>query len=277
MKSETNHLPYLVEDMIFMDRNKAYGAYFIRKTYKDRVKRSIAVAIIVFGGVIGTPLVVDALEGSTPIIETHGREITEYILQSPPPPVDPTTPPPPPEFEAPQLSKSIAFTPPEVVPNDQAYDLPPTDEVLKDNNPGAVTNNGNGTNPNGNLDGKDDVPPADDRKVLIEEEDKIEIYVEQMPEFPGGDVALFKYLKENIKYPDLARESDIQGTVYVSFVINKKGEIVKTKITRGIGGGCDEEAMRVLKSMPAWTPGKQNGNAVSVAYSVPVKFRLARQ
>jgi TonB family protein len=98
--------------------------------------------------------------------------------------------------------------------------------------------------------------------------------VEEMPQYPGGEEKRLKFLAENIQYPVAASESGIQGTVYVSFVVNTNGKLVDVKILRGIGGGCDEEALRVIKQMPRWTPGKQNGKTVRVLYNMPIIFRL---
>jgi len=99
--------------------------------------------------------------------------------------------------------------------------------------------------------------------------------VEEMPQFPGGNDALSKFLGDNLKYPKLAREEGISGTVYVSFVVRKDGTITSIKILRGIGGGCDEEVERVVKLMPKWKPGKQKGEAVAVQFNLPVKFTLS--
>jgi protein TonB len=99
-------------------------------------------------------------------------------------------------------------------------------------------------------------------------------FVEQMPEFPGGDDALSAYLSKNIKYPKQANEQGISGRVVINFVVNENGDIADVKVARGIGCGCDEEAMRVVRSMPNWRPGKQNGKAVRVSYSLPITFEL---
>jgi len=105
-------------------------------------------------------------------------------------------------------------------------------------------------------------------------EDNIFTFVEKNASFPGGDVARLKYLKENIRFPVLAIESGIQGTVYVTFVVEKDGSISHVKLLRGIGGGCDEEAIRVIKNMPKWNPGEQRTLPVRVQMNIPIKFRL---
>jgi protein TonB len=116
------------------------------------------------------------------------------------------------------------------------------------------------------------IPPEDDEEEIVEAE--IFTVVESMPEYPGGMGSLMKYLAENIKYPPLAKESGIQGRVFINFVVEPDGTISNVKVLRGIGGGCDEEAVRVVEKMPKWKPGKQRGKNVRVSYNLPVKFTL---
>lgn len=114
--------------------------------------------------------------------------------------------------------------------------------------------------------------------VEVEEEEVVEqeIFqiVEEMPAYPGGDQKLMEFIAKGIKYPQIARETGIQGRVFVGFVVEPDGSVSNVKVLRGIGGGCDEEAMRVVKSMPKWKPGKQRGKAVRVSYMLPVNFKL---
>lgn len=114
-------------------------------------------------------------------------------------------------------------------------------------------------------------------EVVEEEVVEQEIFqiVEEMPSYPGGEKALLEYVAKNIKYPQIARETGIQGRVFVGFVVEPDGSVSNVKILRGIGGGCDEEAMRVIKSLAKWKPGKQRGKAVRVSYQIPVVFKLA--
>lgn len=98
--------------------------------------------------------------------------------------------------------------------------------------------------------------------------------VEQMPSFPGGDSKLTEFIAKNIQYPQKAQETGIQGRVFVSFVVEPDGSVSNVKVIRGIGGGCDEEAVRVIKMTPKWNPGKQRGKAVRVSYQIPVLFKL---
>lgn len=115
--------------------------------------------------------------------------------------------------------------------------------------------------------------------IVVEKEEEIAeevifTVVEENPGFPGGEEARMKYLQQNLKYPQMARESGIQGTVYVTFVVEKDGSITDVRILRGIGGGCDEEAARVVKAMPRWNPGKQRGQSVRVQFNLPIRFVL---
>lgn len=106
------------------------------------------------------------------------------------------------------------------------------------------------------------------------EEEEIFTIVEKMPSFPGGIESLFSYLGNNIEYPDMAKDARIEGKVYITFVVDKDGSIADVKVLRGIGGGCDEEAIRVVKGMPKWDPGEQRGKAVRVQYNLPINFIL---
>jgi protein TonB len=125
--------------------------------------------------------------------------------------------------------------------------------------------------------GSSDTKSKKDQSLAMkEEEDKSPPFtvVEEMPQYPGGEEARLKFLQENIQYPQKAKESGIQGTVYVTFIVTTKGKIRDARILRGIGGGCDEEALRVLKLMPNWTPGKQAGKPVEVQFTMAIKFTL---
>ena len=105
-------------------------------------------------------------------------------------------------------------------------------------------------------------------------EEEIFTIVEKMPEFPGGIEALFSYLGKTLTYPAMAKDAKIQGKVYVTFVVDRDGSIANVKVLRGIGGGCDEEAVKVIKKMPKWEPGRQRGKAVRVQYNLPINFIL---
>jgi protein TonB len=120
----------------------------------------------------------------------------------------------------------------------------------------------------------EDAPVVQEEEEDAEEEE-IFVFVEDQAGFPGGDEARMKFLQDNIKYPQMAKESGIQGTVYLKFVVEKDGRISNVQVLRGIGGGCDDEAVRVLKAMPRWKPAKQRGRPVRVWFNMPIKFTLA--
>ena len=115
-------------------------------------------------------------------------------------------------------------------------------------------------------------PPEIEEEEIVEAE--IFKVVEEMPEFPGGAAKMMEYIQKNMKYPMMARESDIQGRVFVNFVVEPDGSISNVTVMRGIGGGCDEEALRVVQSMPNWKPGKQRGSAVRCSFTVPIILKL---
>jgi protein TonB len=116
-------------------------------------------------------------------------------------------------------------------------------------------------------------PPAAEEEEPIAEE-QVFVVVESMPSFPGGHAELMKYLSSNLKYPVYAREMGISGKVFLTFVVEKDGSVTEIQVLRGIGGGCDEEAIRVVKSMPKWKPGMQRNVPVRVRFNLPVKFTL---
>lgn len=124
---------------------------------------------------------------------------------------------------------------------------------------------------------EDEIDPMEDEvEVEEKEEEKVFMVVEKQPSFPGGEQARMEYLSENIEYPQLARESGIQGTVYVTFVVEKDGSITDVRVLRGIGGGCDEETIRVVKNMPKWEPGEHRGKPVRVQFNMPMRFTLSK-
>jgi protein TonB len=108
------------------------------------------------------------------------------------------------------------------------------------------------------------------------EDDAIFVVAENAPEFPGGSDSLYAYIARNIKYPETAKKEKIEGRVFVTFVIEKDGQVSSAKILRDIGGGCGEEAIRVVKNMPKWKPGTQRGNPVRFQFNLPVSFMLGK-
>ena len=108
-------------------------------------------------------------------------------------------------------------------------------------------------------------------------DDAVFVVVEKSPEFPGGNDSLYAFIGRNIKYPEMAKKNKIEGRVFVTFVVEKDGQVSSAKILRDIGGGCGEEALRVVNSMPKWKPGTQRGNPVRVQFNLPIMFQLQKQ
>jgi protein TonB len=246
-------------ELVFENRNKEYGAYQIRKKYEKRI---VSALLYTIGGIvliIAVPVIMRLISG----LEIGKKQVvSEEVNLAEPPPIDKATPPPPPVIPPPPVVQTIKFTPPKVVKED-VQEPPPTQEEMKDVQISTETHEGEKTV---------DLPP--ENPVVDVDEGKVFTIVEEMPTFPGGEEKLLEYLQKNIKYPPVARENGIMGVVYVTFVVDKDGKIKDAKTLRGIGGGCDEEALRVIKTMPQWKPGKQNGRAVQVQYNVPVRFSL---
>ena len=111
-------------------------------------------------------------------------------------------------------------------------------------------------------------------EIIEEDDDEVFMVVENMPEFPGGDLGLMKYIQKNVKYPPIAKEYNITGKVYISFVVDKSGSVTNVKVVRGVDKNLDAEAVRVIKSLPKYKPGKQRGKAVRVMFTVPINFTL---
>ena len=144
-------------------------------------------------------------------------------------------------------------------------DLPPTVEEAEKVDPGPETD------PNAQYNFSEPAP------VVEEAKPQIFTYVEQMPEFPGGTAELQKFLYKNLKYPAAARENGIEGRVVLQFVVDESGHISEITQLRDIGGGCADEAVRVVKMMPPWKAGKQNGNPVKVYFKLPVTFKMSTE
>ena len=180
-----------------------------------------------------------------------------------------------PEKVVERVKSSVKFTAP-VIKKDE--EVKPEDEIKTQTELmntktaiGALNVTGNDENAGAVLQLKQAVAQPEPKPV---EETKVFEVVEQMPSFPGGDAALMAYLRDNMKYPVVAAENGVQGRVVVSFVVERDGSITDVKVARSVDPSLDREAVRVVKSMPHWIPGKQNGSAVRVKYNVPVSFKL---
>lgn len=260
-------------DILFEGKNQEYGAYELRRKYQKRLARALIFTFIlcllaVGGFALSNYLSKEArLHPKAPPKDVVLENVDIKQPDQPPPP------PPPPAPEPPKVKPQVQFTPPEVVkdnevkPNEQPPDL----DKIKDAAISTVTMKGdpNGIDPGLVADKGTGVVAA------APVTNKVFTFVEQMPSFPGGESALMKYLNSHIHYPAVARENGIQGTVVVQFIVGPDGTIrdVKT-VGAKKGGGLEEEAIRVVKGMPKWTPGRQNGRAVTVQYNLPVRFVL---
>ena len=252
-------------DIVFEGRNQEYGAYSLRKISNKNALIAVIVAIVIIILGSATPLILEFIKSST---ADDAVKITEVNTLAEPPPIDKDEPPPPPVEPPPPLKTTIKFTPPVIVKDEEVKDTMRTQEELKDVEVAAKTQTGDSTGVDPSL--------IDDGNKVIEDPTKNQIFtiVEQMPEFPGGEVEMIKYIVKNTHYPQIAKENGISGKVFLTFVVDQEGKVNDVKILRGIGGGCDEEAIRVVKSMPAWKPGKQNGRPVKVQYNLPYNFTL---
>jgi protein TonB len=261
-------------DVVFAGRNKAYGAYELRKENPKNTNKSLVIAIIVFVFIISLPTIINWIEGVLPKADEKVK-VTDVVLQ-PPPPVDQTKkpPPPPPEPPKPKVDQ-VRFPPPVVKPDNEVREKdPPTIQELKTADPGQQDVKGD---PNAEVRIDEPVGKADVKQVVEEDPNQIFTSVEQSAEFPGGLDKFGKYLGNNIRYPAVARENNVQGRVIVQFVVERDGSLTDIHVVRGLGSGCDEEAIRVLKNSPKWKPGIQNGRPVRQQYTVPISFTLQDQ
>lgn len=264
-------------DLVFEGRNQAYGAYKLRKGTAKRnvwalIIVGLAAALLYLGLQLQKMAEANKKVENTQVVElaklnTEKKEAKvekkEIIKQEP-------------EKVVEQVKSSVKFTAPIIKKDSEVKeeDEIKLDEVQKsDKAVGAFTVEGNDEVGGAVLKAKEDIAAPEPPKHVVEET-KIFTVVEQMPMFPGGDGALMGYLRDNIHYPTVAAENGVQGRVVVGFVVERDGSITDVNILRGVDPSLDREAMRVVKSMPKWTPGKQNGSAVRVKYQVPVSFRL---
>ncbi|AUD02385.1 energy transducer TonB [Spirosoma pollinicola] len=264
-----------LDDIVFANRNKAYGAYDLRKTYPKTMTRALIIGGILFTLGVLTPTIITAL---TPV-EKEVSMTEVDLMKLPPPPIDPNEPPPPPPppVEVPKVN-TVKFLPPEVKPDEEVPEEtpPPAVEELKEAVAAEKTQEGDP-----NADNIIAAPEASAAPTKVEvaveaapKEEEIFTVVEQQPEFSGGMAALGQYLSKNLRYPAAAQRANVSGRVFVSFVVNTDGSIQDVQVLKGLGFGTDEEAQRVVKGMPKWRPGKQSGRPVRVKYNLPINFTL---
>lgn len=264
-------------DLVFEGRNKAYGAYRLRKsTTKRNILAMVAVVILLIVAFIILTVKNFVDEQRAKVAMTQVAELTNYDQPKKKAEVKQKKVEVEPEREVERVKSSIKFTAPVIKKDEEVK----PDEELKTQDELMSTKTAIGTfDVKGNDDANGEILKA--KEVIAEpeppkheEENKVFDIVEQQPLFPGGPAALMKYLSENTKYPVVAQENGVQGRVTVQFVVEKDGSISDVHVLRGVDPSLDKEAVRVVKSMPRWTPGKQNGITVRVNYRVPVLFRL---
>jgi protein TonB len=257
-----------LNEIIFEKRNKEYGAYLLRRLYTKYVSISTIGGAILFALIVCYPLITASLFPKEVMDKnnTKGGVIDFEDLNIPP-------------INRPDLkiplktlpkTGTIKYLVPIIKPDEIVNEeLIPTVEDLIDKNPGTET-------VDGNIDGNDILYVVEsgisNNEVPVKEQ--IFTWVEEMPKFPGGDGELLSFFAKNIVYPEIAKRAGVEGRVILSFVVDKRGEINDGKVLKGIGAGCDDEAMRVLKSMPLWNPGRQNGKPILTRINIPVVFRL---
>ncbi len=264
-------------DLVFAGRNKEYGAYQLRLHNGQTTLRALLLASVLVTGLIMTPYIYGRYFKEDIVVEPvtnddvfHITDVKLPAKQEQPKEAAPQ------KQQEPKKVRTERFVKPVVVPVQQVVEDPPSTTDLQNAQVGVT-----------DVIGED----AGDRPNMIEDRigqggngvaeepvtgNEIFVGVEEQPSFPGGLAEFGKYLSKNINYPDMARANEISGKVIVSFVVEKNGDLSNIKVLRGIGGGCDEEAVRVLKKAPAWKAGKQNGQPVRVAYTVPIMFNLER-
>lgn len=249
-------------DILFDNRNKKYGSYELRKHYDNRATKAL---LYVFSlcFVLGGYALMHKEETATVLATIANKpiECSWHIVDLPKPKVEQPAP------VAPAVKPTVANPIAKVVPDDKVIDQPKTVDDLKGKESGKVDVVGS----------NDGTIPATSKNTNTSgtgtntETNEIRSYSEVLPSFDGD---MIKYMQQNLRYPALARENGIEGRVYVQFVVNEDGTVGNAVIKRGIGGGCNEEAIRVVMNMPKWKPGMQNGRPVKVYYTLPITFML---
>lgn len=260
-----------LNDIVFEGRNKLYGAYDLRKSYGQTIQRSVLMGVTLFLLMVMLPNLYARL-----VPEPKDTDIA-YVVEAQPVVIKmEDLPVPPVETKVAPTVKAVRSVTPVVLPDNQVEveNLPPTAEDLKTAQPGQETVSG--------IEDMDvivppSVPSGNDNAVAVEtkpKKDEIFLIVEQAPEYRGGIAAMSAFLQKNLKYPPAASAAGIEGRVFVEFTVGTDGKIENVNAIKGIGFGCDEEAVRVVKLMQNWVPGKQSGSPVKVRFTLPITFKL---
>jgi protein TonB len=257
--------------LVFEGKNHNYGAYVLRDESSDRhLKALLIVAIIGLTATVLPSIVESVLPSQGSVEQVTAIDLSDLDLKEDVPEenqIEEIEIPPPP-----LLKETIQFTPPEIVDDEEIKEENAmiTQQELTDTQVDISIATVHGVSEGG----IDIADIAEHRVAVKEDKPEIFLHVEQPPQFPGGEKELMKWLGENIKYPTIAQEQGIQGRVVLRFVVSPDGSVGQVEVQRSLDPSCDKEAVRVVKNMPKWTPGKQNGNAVYVYYTLPVLFRL---
>jgi len=251
-------------ELVFQGKNKEYGAYKLRSD-SDR-RHNIAMIIIAVVAVVGFSLP-KLIEMATPKQKLVNVEVMKMStldkaeVKNEPKKVKPVEPPP-------ALKSSIKFTAPVIKKDEDVKEEYKSQEVLTNTKVAISIADVKGNNEKG-------VDIADVKVAVTQiEEDHVYQVIEQMPQYPGGESELMSYIAKNLKYPVIAQENGIQGKVILRFVVSKSGVVDKIEVVRSLDPACDKEAVRVVKTLQRWIPGKQNGVNVSVYYTLPIAFKL---
>ena len=271
-------------DLVFEGKNKDFGAYVIRTESTKR--HNMAVLWTLIGAVAVAALAFGLVKANQYLEErrlANAQDQTEVLIDmsqeaEEPEPEQQRVEPEKPEVLPEEVLKSVKVTELQIVEDDKVKkedEIKTQDELKETETAFGQKDNEKGTEDrNVTKTLKDEV--VVEKPVEKKEEKKEEIFrsVEQMPQFPGGEAALMKYLQSHINYPPMAAENNVQGRVVVQFVVDKTGKVGVVKVVRSVDKDLDKEAVRVCKSLPKFTPGRQNGQAVSVWYTLPVTFKL---
>ncbi len=271
----TQNYPYHdMLDIIFQNRNKSYGAYRLRRDYPSYVGRAILIGIGIILLAYAIPSGISKVRHAIADLPQR-RPLVEMKPESPPI-VEPITPLPPKVKSLPPTRPTNKFKPLVLTKDELAAEKEPLkdlEELKNDKDIGKEDKKGSDEAPPEIVDNPTEQNVVKSREAP-EVDKTVHDFVEKNPTFPGGEAELLNFLNKNIKYPRFAQESSIQGRVYVQFVIERDGSVSDVKTVRDIGGGCGKEAERVVRSMPKWSPGEQNGRPVRVRYTLPVLFQL---
>lgn len=260
-----------LNDIVFENRNKSYGAYDLRKGYGQTIQRSVIMGVAFFLLLVMFPKLYAEL------VPDPKPDDVAWLVQAETVNIKMEEPPIPPAKEEPApVQKSVKSVTPEVLPDNEVPidELPPVVDELDNAQPSTETVEG--------VEGLDVIvppventpaPKADAVGVEVRKEETF-TYVEQSPQYAGGNEAMAAFLRKNLKYPRPASQAGVQGKVFVQFTVGSDGKIENATALKGIGFGCDEEAVRVVKMMKDWMPGKQAGVPVRVRFTLPIAFQL---